>query len=76
MTKPEKVTKVHDAILEHTESIEPYAVYLPYLYVAMLREGSGYIDLDKSVEKDLEFLIFLETVFSENHYIWEFIEII
>lgn len=75
MTKQDMVLKVHDAIIENTESLVPHAIFLAYLYPAMLREGSGYIDIDKTVPEEMAFVRFLETVFAESHYIWNYIEI-
>lgn len=63
----------HDNLIDLTESLEPYALHLCYLYPAILR--GSYIEIDRSIKKDLDFYKFLDDNFGSTHFIWKHIKV-
>jgi hypothetical protein len=72
MTAKNKILEINDRLIDITESLEPYAIYLCYLYPAILR--NSYIELASTVDKDKEFLAELKVAFKPKHFIWKYIQ--
>ncbi len=74
LTYVEKMLKLHDDIVDCTESLEPYALMLSYLYPAIVRNGFIDIHLDGGRERD--FYDFIHNRYSKNHYVCNHIKVL
>jgi hypothetical protein len=73
MTAKEKILDVHNKLIDNTESFEPIAISLCYLYPAILNDS--YIDIDRSTKQGKTFYKILDDNFKSTHFIWKHVKI-
>jgi hypothetical protein len=92
MTAKEKlIVDINDKLMDASESFEPFAIYLAYLYPAIVKGGMislnsdidndkvfidvGMISLNSDIDNDKVFIDVLKSTFENSHKIWKYIDI-
>lgn len=72
MNKNQKVLEIYDTLMINTDSFEPFAIYLAYLFPAILK--GTWVDVDYYDPKGRKFWNVLSDNFSNDHFVWNYVK--